>query len=169
MHIIKSKQQQYETMQETKFSAVQHIQLARNLTQLKSALCSTTSPVKSWKHIISKMGLCQKNTFFQSTLCRMVSLLENIENFTVYLQELALRPRTHDPQHPMWGPQIKYFWGEYQKNSLSHTLEFPTIMRLFLCDLLSRSDHLCLINFTFLEVSQIWAVMPYIQSSSEDI
>lgn len=45
---------------------------------------------------------------------------------------------------------IKYFWGKYQKISLSHALEFPAILRLFLSDLLSRSANLHLINFTFL-------------------
>lgn len=45
--------------------------------------------------------------------------------------------------------QITYFWGKNQNISLSEALAFPVI--LFLCHLLSRSDWLHLINFTFLE------------------
>ena len=139
-------------MQETKFSTVQHIQLARNLTQLKSALCSTTSPVKSWKRIISEMGLCQKNPVFFSLHCVGWFLYLRIQRIWLYTfrgwpwgqEPVALNIPCEVLR------QIKYFWGKYQKISLSHALEFPAILRLFLCDLLYRSAHLHLINCTFL-------------------
>lgn len=118
--------------------------LQKNLTQLKSALCSTTFPLKSWKCIISEMGLCKKTPLFLKILhCVRWFLYMRIQKiwlstFRVWLwgQELLALNMPCEVLR-----QVKYFWRKYQKISLlSHALGFP--VGLSLCDLLSRSAHL---------------------------
>lgn len=107
------------------------------------------------------MGLHKKTNLFsfQSALCRMVSLLEK-QKFD-YPPQVVLEAKItwfsiSQTSHVRSSDRSDVSGVSTRRFPCHAPLEFPVILRLILCDLLSRSAHLHLTNFTFLEVSQIW-------------
>lgn len=107
-----------------------------------------------WDGTVSKNSTLKKN----SSLCRVVSFHGDTENLIIYLQGLALVPRTLGPQHTVWSPQTgEVFLRQIPENHL-------VVTRLGAAcgsEAVSVRSALQISPFS-LGLSQSWAATPHI-------